>query len=256
MAAPVSVGPMSGRVVLVHGAWHGAWCWQPVVDGLRAQGVIVDAIDLPGHGDDTQPLTDLHGDAARVTAALDALATVEPDPVVLVGHSYGGAVITQAGLHPSVAHLVYVAAFMLDEGESLLASATDDARAAAIDHTGRPDPAAALVFADDDTCTVSLDGAPTLFYNDCPPDVAAAATARLTPQPMTNLGQSPTTIAWRERPSTYAVCTLDNAVHPDLQRILADRATHQVEWASDHSPFLSHPEWVVDLLRDLARSPG
>jgi pimeloyl-ACP methyl ester carboxylesterase len=241
-------------VVLVHGAWHGAWCWQPVVDGLRAQDVVVDAIDLPGHGDDTQPLTDLHGDAARVTAALDALATVETGPVVLVGHSYGGAVITQAGLHASIAHLVYVAAFMLDEGESLLASAADDPRAAAIDHTGRPDAAAALDFADDGTSTVTLDGAKDLFYNDCPPEVAARATARLTPQPMTNLGQSPTTVAWRDLPSTYAVCTLDNAVHPDLQRILADRATHQVEWASDHSPFLSQPAVVVELLANLARS--
>ena len=245
---------MSGRVVLVHGAWHGAWCWQPVVDGLRAQGVIVDAIDLPGHGDDTQPLTDLQGDAARLTAALDALATVEPDPVVLVGHSYGGAVITEAGLHPSVAHLVYVAAFLLDEGESLIAAATDDPRAAAIDHAGRPDPAASLVFADDGTTTVSAEGAATLFYNDCPADVAATATARLTPHPMSSLGESPTRFAWRERPSTYAVCTLDNAVHPDLQRILASRATHQVEWTSDHSPFLSHPDLVIDLLADLARS--
>ena len=57
---------MTARVVLVHGAWHGAWCWAPVVDLLRAEGVDVVAVDLPGHGADRGPLTDLHGDAARV----------------------------------------------------------------------------------------------------------------------------------------------------------------------------------------------
>ncbi len=245
---------MAARVVLVHGAWHGAWCWQPVVEGLRAAGVTVDAFDLPGHGEDAMPLTDLHGDADRVTAALDALATVEPDPVVLVGHSYGGSVITEAGTHPSVAHLVYIAAFNVGEGESAAAAAPDDPRAQAIDHSGRPDAGAALVFADDGSTTVTLDGAVELFYNDCHPSVAAEAAARLTPQPMANLGQSPARIAWRDRPSTYAICTLDHAVHPDLQRILAERCTDQVEWASDHSPFLSHPDLVIDLLADLARS--
>lgn len=245
---------MSARVVLVHGAWHGAWCWDAVVEGLRAEGVTVDAVDLPGHGDDTRPLTDLHGDAARVTAALDALATVEDDPVVLVGHSYGGAVVTEAGLHPTVAHLVYLAAFNLDEGESVMAALPEDARAAAIDHSGMPDPAALLAFADDGSTTVTGAGAATLFYNACPPDVAGAAAARLTPQPMANLGQSPTRVAWRERPSTYVVCARDQAVHPDVQRLLAERADHVVEWDTDHSPFLGRPDLVVALLADLARS--
>jgi hypothetical protein len=155
-----------------------------------------------------------------------------------------------------VAHLVYIAAFMLDEGESVTAAAPDDPRTASIDHTGRPDAAAALAFADDGTTTVLPDRAGALFFSECPPDIAAAATARLTPQPLDTLGQSPTVIAWRHRPSTYAICTLDKAVHPDLQRILAERANRQVEWPSDHSPFLSQPELVVELLVELARSIG
>ena len=245
---------MSARVVLVHGAWHGAWCWDAVVEGLRAEGVTADAVDLPGHGDDTMPLTDLYGDAARVTAALDALATVEDDPVLLVGHSYGGAVITEAGVHHTVAHLVYLAALNLDEGETMLEAALEDPRTADIDHTGRPEPMEVLTILDDGSAVISDEGAAAMFYNECPPEVAAAATARLTPQPMLNMGQSPTRVAWRERPSTYVVCARDNAVHPDLQRILADRCTDAVEWDTDHSPFLADPARVTAFLAGLARS--
>lgn len=245
---------MSARVVLVHGAWHGAWCWDGVVEGLRAEGVTADAIDLPGHGDDAMPLTDLYGDAARVTAALDALATVEDDPVLLVGHSYGGAVITEAGVHPSVAHLVYLAALNLDEGETMLEAALDDPRTAGIDHSGRPEAIKVLTKLDDGSAVVSDEGAVAMFYNECPPEVAAGAVARLTPQPLGNMGQSPTRVAWRERPSTYVICARDNAVHPDLQRILADRATTSVEWDTDHSPFLADPTRVSAFLADLART--
>ena len=85
-------------VVLVHGAWHGAWCWEPAIAALAAAGVTALAIDLPGHGDDPGPLGDLHGDAAHVSSALDAL----DGPVVLAGHAYGGAVITEAAaIRPS-----------------------------------------------------------------------------------------------------------------------------------------------------------
>jgi hypothetical protein len=70
----------------------------------------------------------------------------------------------------------------------------------------------------------------------------------LGPQLKASLSQSPRLVAWRDRSSTYAVCAQDNAVHPDLQRILARRCTRTVEWASGHSPFLSHPDWVADLL--------
>ena len=78
---------MANSVVLVHGAWHGAWCWERVVPGLTEQGLTVMALDLPGHGADSGAMADLHGDAARVAEVLDRL----DEPAVLVGHSYGGA---------------------------------------------------------------------------------------------------------------------------------------------------------------------
>src|SRR5207302_1944698 len=107
---------MARSVVLVHGAWHGSWCWGRVMPLLRDAGVDTTAVDLPSRSD---PLGDLHGDAAHVRSVLDASA----GEVVLVGHSYGGAVITGAGTHDAVAHLVYLCAFALDKGESCMAAA-------------------------------------------------------------------------------------------------------------------------------------
>ncbi len=240
---------MTARVVLVHGAWHGAWCWAPVVDLLRAEGVDVVAVDLPGHGADAGPLTDLHGDAVRVREALDA----GEGPAVLVGHSYGGAVVTEAGVHPDVVHVVYVAAFALDAGETLFGITSGDPGGVSGDRSGRPDLAAALVFGED-SCTVDPAQAGEIFFNDLDRDAAAAATAQLGPQPTATFGQSPTAVAWRERPSTYAICELDMAIHPDLQASLAQRTTDVVTWPTSHSPFLSRPDLVADLLLGLSRS--
>jgi pimeloyl-ACP methyl ester carboxylesterase len=172
--------------------------------------------------------------------------------VVLVGHSYGGAVITGAGDHPAVGHLLYVTAFALDAHESCSRTATEEA--ASIDHSGRPDLAAALVIAGDGTATIQPEMARTLFYNRCGEEEATAATARLGPQTTASLTQRPAAVAWRTRPSTYAVCTDDNAVHPALQMILAARTGRTLEWDADHSPFLSAPELVVDLVAELLGS--
>jgi pimeloyl-ACP methyl ester carboxylesterase len=236
-------------VLLVHGAWHGAWCWGPVIEALAERDVGAVAVDLPGHGTDPGALTDLHGDAQRVQEALEGLT----EPVVLVGHSYGGVVITEAGVHPMVSHLVYLASFNLDEGESAMGVATTESAAAALDHSNRPDVLAHVHAADDGNATIDDEGARILFYNDCPDEVAAWAVGQLGPQPMETLSQTPSAVAWRHRPSTYAVCTADNIVHPDLQRILARRATTVVEWPTGHSPFLSRPDLVADLLAGLAR---
>ncbi len=84
-------------VVLVHGAWHGAWCWAAVQAELDGRGLASLAVDLPGHGASTLPFTDLAGDAAHVADVVARAAR----PVVLVGHSYGGAVIGEAGAHPT-----------------------------------------------------------------------------------------------------------------------------------------------------------
>jgi pimeloyl-ACP methyl ester carboxylesterase len=235
-------------VLLVHGAWHGAWCWDPVLSALAERGVRALAIDLPGHGRDPGPLSDLYGDAARVRAALDGF----DEPVVLVGHSYGGVVITEAGVHPQVARLVYIASFNLDEGESAMSAAIAESETGAIDHSGRPDPLAHFREAPDGVSTIDPEGARVLFYNDCTPDVADWAVSMLGPQPMVTLSQAPRQVAWRASPSTYVVCTEDNIVHPDLQRVLARRADEVVEWRTGHSPFLSRPGLVAELLGRLA----
>jgi pimeloyl-ACP methyl ester carboxylesterase len=235
---------VSATVVLVHGAWHGAWCWDPVVARLDAAGVPALAIDLPGHGADPRPLTDLHGHGDAVRAALDTVA----GPVVLVGHSYGGAAVTDAGVHPSVRHLVYVSAFCIDAHESVMAN----------DLTGGEgnDLEVAMRVQEDGSATIDPDLAILPFYADCTPADAAAAVGRLGPESLSGFGQSPRAVAWRERPSTFAVCTEDRAVMPALQRGLAARCASIVEWPTSHSPFLSRPDLVADLLTALARTVG
>ena len=162
-------------------------------------------------------------------------------PAVLVGHSYGGAVVTGAGTHPMVRELVYVAAFQLDGGESVSRTRFGDL----------PDTrlAEAMVVAGDD---VELDPllAPGLLYRDAPSDVAAAAVARLRPVGRAVFRGVPETIAWRTVPSTYVVCSSDEVVHPERQRAMATRATRVVEWPCGHSPAATRPDAVADLVAE------
>ena len=231
-------------VVLVHGAWHGAWCWQPVVDRLEAAGVPVVAIDLPGHGDDRRPLTDLHGHGDAVRAALDRI----DGPVLLVGHSFGGAAITDAGTHPAVRHLVYVTAFCIDTHETVMANDLEGGAGTVLEQ--------AIRFEADGTITVDPDVAVEAFYADCDPAHAADAVARLEPEHAAGFGQSPRVAAWRERPSTFVLCTDDRAVMPALQRNLAARCDDVVELDASHSPFESRPDELAALLVDLATRAG
>ena len=110
----------------------------------------------------------------------------------------------------------------------------------------------ALLAPQDGASTIDPDGAVELFYGHCSPDAAAAAIARLGPQRMANLGEAVTRAPWRSVPSTYAICTDDQAVHPGLQQILTARASASVSWPTDHSPFLSCPDAVVDLVATIA----
>lgn len=238
-------------LVLVHGAWHGAWCWDAVVAGLAEVGVPAVAIDLPGHGSDAGPMTDLHGDAARVREVLDTT----PAPVVFVGHSYGGAVITEAGDHPAVVHLVYLCALAIDAGETCITAAASVSEVAAISYEGRPNLGSGFVTDADGRVTVDPGVAAACLYQDCDDEMTAWAVDRLGPQPLITLQQTPIAVAWRRKPSTYVVCADDLAIHPDLQRVLAKRCTSSVEWPTSHSPFLSHPDLVVGFLRQLAIQP-
>lgn len=238
----------NATVVLVHGAWHGAWCWERVVAGLTERGVPTLAVDLPGHGAHPGPLGDLYGDAEHLRGVLDGVH----GPAVLVGHSYGGAVISQGGDHPSVARLVYLAALVLDEGESCTTAAADHPAVGTISHEGRPNLGAGFVDVRDGTAGIDPAIATAALYNRCDEESVAWALAQLGRQPIRTMRQPATAAAWRARPSTYVVCRDDMAVHPDLQRILAARCTDSVEWDADHSPFLHAPHLVVDLLADLA----
>lgn len=222
--------------MLVHGAWHGSWCWERVVDGLTAAGVSAVAVDLPG--------PDLHADIAHVRGALDRV----DGPVVLLGHSYGGAVITEAAHHAAVEHLVYLCAFALAEGETCVSAVP----AAGISYEGRPSLFEGAVVADG---AISLDPATasSCLYNRCDDATATWAVARLRPQPEAVFQQPTESPAWRTKPSTYVVCSDDLAVHPERQRIMAARCSSSVEWDADHSPFLSQPDSVVRLLAELAQ---
>jgi pimeloyl-ACP methyl ester carboxylesterase len=239
---------MERSVVLVHGAWHGAWTWDRVLPELAAAGVECIALDLPGHGEDKAPLGDLHSDAARVGEVLDQ---VDGD-VVLVGHSYGGAVISEAGIHPAVQHLVYLAAFALDVGESCISLAAN-VEPGLISYEGRPNLGTGFVMTPDDMIQLDPATARECLYNDCDDDAVDWAVARLGVQPLVTLQQQATQAAWRDTNSTYVVCEHDLAVHPDLQRIMARRCRSVTEWPTDHSPFLCRPELVIELLADLAR---
>lgn len=234
----------SRRVVLVHGAWHGAWCFSALQSALDDMAVPSFAIDLPGHGVSTEPLTDLYGDARHVAEVLDRLG----EPVVLVGHSYGGAVITEAAtLHPDVAHVVYLTAFALQQGESVsdVINAVRDAKVQL---------GAAMRFRDDGTSVLDAETAVPALYADCPPAAVTAALPRLSPQPMANFGQPVTGSPLGSIPSTYVRCLRDQAVHIAHQDLMATRCDRTVTFDCDHSPFMSRVDDTAHLLAGIAKA--
>jgi len=236
------MGKAARTVVLVHGAWHGAWCWEHVIPRLDAASVPIIAVDLPSvsHANAT-----VHDDADYVRGALDSIS----GDAVLVGHSYGGAVIGEAGVHPNVAHLVYLSAFALEAGES----AQDNALTGG---DGASDLGAAIRVEDSESgekvLTIAPEAAAPAFFHDCEPEIARAAIDRLRPQPLTALRGKVNAAAWREKPATYVVCTDDRALPMPLQRSNAARIGGSIDWPTSHSPFLSRPELVADLLIDLS----
>jgi pimeloyl-ACP methyl ester carboxylesterase len=228
-------------VVLVHGAWHGAWCWAGVQAELDGRGVPTLAVDLPGHGASTLPFTDLAGDAAHVA---DVVARAGR-PVVLVGHSYGGAVIGEAGGPGDVRALVFVAAFCLDSGESV---------ARQTDVSYPPTLAAAATVRAEGLLTIDPAQATASFYAECPSPAAEAAVARLGPQPVATFVQPATVAAWHDRPSTYVLCSRDNAIHPLHQAAMSERCGEVVTLDADHSPFTSATTAVVDVIERVTRA--
>jgi pimeloyl-ACP methyl ester carboxylesterase len=220
------------RIVFVHGAFvrDGAWWWQPTADVLSAHGLRSSAAVLPSC--EAEPRGDLHDDAEAVRALLGA----SDEPALLVGHSYGGMVISEAAAgHPAAHRLVYVASFLPDVGEAL-----------ADFGTGEPPPW--HVSHGDGTAGVREEFVRPRFAQDFDDATYAGAAARLTAQNEVVFGQRTTAAAWREIPSTYLVCADDLATLPETQRTHAARATDVVELPVPHHPFVTRPDLVADVL--------
>ena len=219
------------RAILVHGAWHGGWCWSQLVPLLEKGGLDVTTLDLPSAGGGG----DLYADAQVVR---DAIGSSE-EPAVVVGHSYGGAVITEgaAGCE-QVGHLVYVCAFQLDVGESLLG---------VLDHQVPP-----WIRVDEAAGTSWVPDPVPVFYGDVEPSLAEASAARLAPQSLTSFAQPLTRAAWRDVPSTYLACTEDRAIPHPAQQGMSQRSGTVHTLQSSHSPFLSLPQRVADVVVGLA----
>lgn len=225
-------------VVLVHGMWHGGWAWDRVVAELAALGHRSVAVTLPGTGRAAGDPT-FDGHCAHLT---DVLAGIDGD-VVLVGHSYSGALLTQVGDAPNVRALVFVSAFLLEPGESV--ASVNDAEAGS--EAGVDD--IALV---DDHLVIGRATAEAAFYNDCSAEDAAAAAARLTPEHVSTRTTTVTRAAWRTVPSHFLVCTLDRACTPAVQRRMAARIDSRSELPCSHSPMLSMPGEVARTIVEFA----
>jgi pimeloyl-ACP methyl ester carboxylesterase len=232
-------------VVLIHGAWHGAWCWAALQSELDSRGIPSLAVDLPGHGASTEPLGDLVGDAAHVAAVIESLDR----PVVLVGHSYGGAVIGQAA--PSTAnvvHLVFLAAYALDVGEDVIG--LTKAMPPAEGRLGK----AIVIDGDTRTSTIDPELAHDAFYGHCDPAISAAHVARLGRQPVATFVQPATNAAWRSLPSTYVRCLDDAGIPIAHQDFMAARCTNVETLDTDHSPFSSMPVETAEIVARVVRS--
>lgn len=234
-------------VVLVHGAWHGAWCWATLQAELDSRGIASVAVDLPGHGVSTEPLGDLAGDAAHVAAVVAGIDA----PIVLVGHSYGGAVITEAAATPSVAakvvHLLFLTAYVPDVGESVMGLAMSMPTATTTLSS------AMVMAADRKTFSIDPELAHALFYGRCDPITTPANLARLCPQPVATFDQALTGAGWTTIASTYVLCTLDDAIHISHQQLMSARCTNVETLETDHSPFASMPIQTAEIIARITR---
>jgi pimeloyl-ACP methyl ester carboxylesterase len=235
--------------VLVHGAWHGAWCWRDIVPLLEAGGDRVLTPELPGHGEDDAPVTEmtLESYARRVADTIDGAG----DSVVLVGHSMGGMVVTQAAEYaaPRVAKLVYVTAFLPGDGQALVDLAGSFDGADNVQPNLVVDEAAG-------TCTLADEALVPLFYAECGSEDAAWACSKLVPEALAAF-VAPVHVTkelYGSIPRAYVECVRDGAITIGLQRhmVAAQPCDTVVTIDTDHSPFLSRARELADHLHALA----
>lgn len=233
------------RFLLIHGSCHGAWCWRDVLPLLHAAGHEARAIDLPSHGDDPTPVTDVTLDsyADAILAAIEA-------PTILVGHSMAGYPISAAAERAPdrIAKLVYVCAYVPAEGKSLA-----DMRRAG---PSQPLLDAIVVSPDRKNFTIDPAKAEAKFYHDCPPGTADYAIPRLCPQAIapqdTPLGL---TGAWASVERHYIRCSDDRTIPPAYQETMSAGFApgHVTALDCSHSPFFACPDALVQRLTRIAQ---
>jgi pimeloyl-ACP methyl ester carboxylesterase len=228
----MNAGSAPATIVLVHGGFVDGSGWRPVYDLLTRDGYHVAVVQIP--------TLSLRGDAAATRLILDA----QDGPVVLVGHSYGGAVISEAGTHPNVAALVYISAFAPDKDESvntLISGFPADGPLPPI-----LPPRGGFLFLDRDKFHAS-------FAADLPADLAAFMADSQVPWAADALTGQVTDPAWRTKPSWYLVTTEDRMIPPAAQRTMSRRAgSDVVEVAGSHATYIHQPTKVADLIKRAA----
>jgi pimeloyl-ACP methyl ester carboxylesterase len=234
------------RVVFIHGAFSrdGAWWWAPVAAPLERSGIASAAVALPSCGEagvsPTGAGPDLHDDATATTALLDE----DGEPTILVAHSYGGIVASQAGEHPVIQALVYISSFLPAAGEDLATLSRGPNPVPVIPHE---DGSVSV----DDRDTAAFDA--RFLHDVADPELVRGAHERLCSQSSAVFGAATTTAAWERIPSTYLVCAQERSTDPGLQRAQAARASTVHELAAGHFPFLSCPDLVAARIEEIAR---
>jgi pimeloyl-ACP methyl ester carboxylesterase len=221
------------NIVLCHGAWADGSSWSSVIERLQADGYHVTAPQFP--------LTALAADVARLREVL----ALQDGPVIVAGHSYGGQIMTGLGADaPNVTGLVYIAAFALDQGESLGAALSQGPVTPALAHMITDGQGFAWLSEDDFTGH---------FAADVEPVRAKAMYAVQQPLAMSAFGEAMGVPAWKTLPSWYLVATNDEALPPDAERAFAKRmGASTVEIPSSHVAMVSHPDEVTQLIQAAA----